>query len=112
MSEKCIVAEIKDAYGHGMGMVDWHAEQAFSPDRWAELMHLALSEGNYNHFDVNEVHAWLGSHKVTLEPAREGSVAVYVYGPRAVLERIRTEAEGHGVDEAHHEADCLRLWWD
>ena len=112
MSEKCVVAQIKEAYGDGMGMVDWKADEAFSPDRWAELMHLALPEGGYNAFDVDEVHAWLGSHRVTLEPAREGSVAVYVYATRDVRERIRKEAEERGVDEAHHEVDCLRLWWD
>jgi hypothetical protein len=112
MSEKCIVAKIKEVYGDGMGTVDWHAGEAFSPDRWAEMMRLALPEGGYNLFSVDEAHAWLGSHSVTLEPAREGSVAVYVHGPRAVLERIRKEAEDHGVDEAHHEIDSLRLWWD
>lgn len=110
--ERCIVAQIKHVYAANAGILDWHAEEVVTTDRWAELMHMALPEGNYNWFDVDKTHAWLSRFDVMLEPAREGSVAVYVHGGRDVLDRIVVEAEAHSVDEWNYEGDVLRLWWD
>jgi hypothetical protein len=103
----------------------FRARQWIEPRAWAALMDKA-TPGGYNYFSAKKTLRWLNSLEkklgmagtLKMQPAREGSVAVYITGPREVLEAIIKGGRRHAaaVDEAWwergKEGEVVRLWWD
>jgi hypothetical protein len=95
--------------------LDWRSSQWMTPHEWAEQAELIVP--GYNDFDARKVGDWLKNFLggIRVQPAREGSVALYVKGPRPVLEEMRDSARSDVMaDEATlaKNSDVLRLWWD
>jgi len=92
--------------------LDWRGSRWMTPADWTD--HAIGIVPSYNEFDPKRVGAWLSTFSgIKVQPAREMSVALYIKGPRATLERMRDEAERAVVaDEADVRRGELRLWWD
>ena len=102
--------------------LDFRAPFAVPPTPWRDIMSAATPHG-YNEFAPGPIAAWFGRFDgIAVCAAREGSVAAYVVGPRATLERMLEEIErarSSGtesplttIDEAGMVEGTLRLWWD
>jgi len=101
--------------GYGPRNLRWRSSKWYSPKDLGEVWTLGYKDGmfGYNQFDVEEVMPWLEGWGVEVQPAREGSVAMYVRGDRDTLEGMEAEAyEVANADEAWMRGDDLRLWWD
>ena len=107
--------------------LDWRGSEWMTPAEWTEQAELIVP--GYNVFDAREVGRWLQRFSgIKVQPAREGSVALYVKGSRATLEKMKelaryrhefpgggpeeSEALGAEADEASIQDGELRLWWD
>jgi hypothetical protein len=105
--------------------LSFRARQWIEPRAWAALMGKAVP-GGYNAFSAKKTLRWLNSLEkkldmagtLKMQPAREGSVAAYITGPREVLEAVIKGGRRHAaaVDEAWwergKEGEVVRLWWD
>jgi hypothetical protein len=93
--------------------LDWRGKRWMTPSEWEEQA--AEIVPGYNDFDPHVVGEWLsGFSGIMVQPAREASVALYVKGPRATLEKMKRRAGSEAsADEADIQEDGeLRLWWD
>lgn len=107
--------------------LDAISRDGLSVFEWGTLMR-ECCPGGYNGFNTGRVEAllarWMAD--ITLHPAREGSVCVYITGPLRALGEIarslRADRDGPrhvAADEIHDAtlpdgtgAVALRVWWD
>jgi hypothetical protein len=80
----------------------------------AEFRQVAYAIGEYNNFDPERVASGLakiwGTHVSGVEPAREGSPALYIHGDTNIISLV---APGLGADEVQIQSDSVvRCWWD
>jgi hypothetical protein len=87
---------------------------------WTETMKQALTANSgdddltYNEFDLPKVSKALQAVPgISLAPAREYSVAIYVSGPQEALNKVFKLGKRLRADEVDFQEDgTLRLWWD
>lgn len=103
-----------DDWAYAQRRLNWQFGGYVSADEWGRVMEQAVPFG-YNSFDAKATTAWLKTFPgISIEPARAGSVALYVKGPKKTLETMMKGArKATDVDEVDFEPDgTLRLWWD
>ena len=108
--------------------LDWKPTEWVNLHEWVKIMRAALKGdgGEYNNFNPVEIEKNMrtipGIASAKFLPAREGSVCVYIKGPKEVLHSIMEANKDHWstfpspMDHTAEEADmvggALRLWWD
>lgn len=106
--------------------LDWKGKVYMTPAEWTESAELFVP--NYNDFYAYQVSNWLVKFPgISVLPARESSVALYVKGDGATLQAMaesargdakadevsfESEAGGTSMSSEYEEGDVLRLWWD
>jgi len=92
-----------------------------SLDTWRKIMKTGLDHpwlhGTYNEFDVEHVYETLkryGGHLISVKPAREYSVAMYVRcsHPSVLTEITRMKRELKADECSQVKSDVVRIWWD
>jgi hypothetical protein len=131
-NNRAVVAAYRDGVMFALG-------DPLPVESWRQLMVAALSDPTdanmrptYNNFDPVRVADKLARFQITIQPAREYSVAVYIRGDADALATIARMAkrwlladEVHACErlrvpdsdypqrgQSRHAADVLRLWWD
>ena len=93
----------------------WRSSQWMSPQDWIAQMKVVCP--SYNEFKPSRVAKLLldpNAKGIEVQPAREGSVCVYIKGEPEILDWIKVYSDTIAkADEAHIQGDgTLRLWWD